>query len=315
MDLVILAVFGILSGMMVLVQSPVNTALGRNVGSPVLASFISFLTGMVFLLALCIFTGTDMSISSDGICSTPWWSYTGGICGAAIVLSFIILFSRVGAVNTVVLPLTGMLAMGAVIDQFGLFGSETYSVSALGVLGFILLAAGMVTVVTVPRHEKDGGKEKIPNEDDGNSPIWYLFGIGVGVLMASQAAINGNLGIHLDSALHSALVSFVVGTAILFAACLWKRNLHDVVLVRENRVPWWMLTGGILGAAYIFFNAYLVPEIGTGTTVVLTITGQMIGSVIIDNFGLLGTVKKKTGALQIIGLALMFAGVVMVKMS
>ena len=48
---------------------------------------------------------------------------------------------------------------------------------------------------------------------------------------------------------------------------------------------------------------------------VLTITGQMIGSVIIDNFGLLGTVKKKTGALQIIGLALMFAGVVMVKMS
>ena len=47
MDLVILAVFGILSGMMVLVQSPVNTALGRNVGSPVLASFISFLTGMV----------------------------------------------------------------------------------------------------------------------------------------------------------------------------------------------------------------------------------------------------------------------------
>ena len=232
MDLVILAVFGILSGMMVLVQSPVNTALGRNVGSPVLASFISFLTGMVFLLALCIFTGTDMSISSDGIGSTPWWSYTGGICGAAIVLSFIILFSRVGAVNTLVLPLTGMLAMGAVIDQFGLFGSETYPVSALGVLGFILLAAGMVTVVTVPRHEKDGGKEKIPNEDDGNSPIWYLFGIGVGVLMASQAAINGNLGIHLDSALHSALVSFVVGTALLFAACLWKRNLHDVVLVR-----------------------------------------------------------------------------------
>lgn len=43
-----------------------------------------------------------------------------------------------------------------------------------------------------------------------------------------------------------------------------------------------MWVGGVLGALFIFGNAALVPQIGTGLTVVAGLLGSMLGSLIID---------------------------------
>lgn len=302
-----LTVLGILAGMMVLVQSPVNTNLGKRIGSPLAASLISFSVGLVFLLALCILTGDGLP--ADGG-SAPWWSYTGGVCGAAIVFSFIILYGKMGAVRSVVLPLTGMLVTGTAIDHFGLLGAEVRPLSGIGVLGLLMVAAGMTAVVTL-RHRGGG---KTGNGFSAGDVLWCVFGTSVGAVMAVQATINGHLGMCLGSALQSSFVSFAVGTCILSAAYAVRRLAGTIEPVRKGHIPPWMLTGGILGSAYVFMNCFLVPEIGTGTTVVLTITGQMIGSVIIDGLGLLNTEKKHTGPAQIASLALVLAGSILVKL-
>ena len=302
-----LTVLGILAGMMVLVQSPVNTNLGKHIGSPLAASLVSFSVGLAFLLALCVFTGGGLP--ADGG-SAPWWSYTGGICGAAIVFSFIILYGKMGAVRSVVLPLTGMLVAGTAIDHFGLLGAEVRPLTGIGALGLLMVAAGMAAVVTL-RHRNGG---KTGKRFSAGDVLWCVFGTSVGAVMAVQAAINGHLGMCLGSALQSSFVSFAVGTCILSAAYAVGRLSGNIRPVRKGRIPPWMLTGGILGSAYVFMNCFLVPEIGTGTTVALTITGQMIGSVIIDNLGLLNTEKKHTGPAQIASLALVLAGSILAKM-
>lgn len=304
-----LMALGLLSGAMVLVQSPVNTKLRDYVGSPALASFVSFLTGTVFLATACVLTGEGLSFTAEGGEPVPWWAYTGGFFGTGVVFSFILLFPRLGAVNTVVMPLTGMVVAGALIDRFGLFGNDVYYISAAGALGFLVLIAGMAVTVSRP---SDGGAKT--SGGPGRNLTWYALGVSVGALMASQTAINGTLGTHLGSALQSALTSFAVGTAVLFLACLWKRNLPDMALAHKGRAPWWVYAGGILGALYVFINAYLVPEMGTGMTAVLTVTGQMIGGAVVDNFGLLGTEKRVMNARRFAGLALMLVGVALVKM-
>ncbi len=302
-------ILGILSGIIVLTQSPVNARLRGYVGSPALASFVSFLTGTVFLTAACILSGEGLSLAADGGGHVPWWAYTGGFFGTGVVFSFIVLFPRLGAVNTVVIPLAGMVVAGALIDHFGLFGNDVYIMPPEGILGFLLLMAGMAVTVSRPSDGTGGGTEGL-----GKPLAWYAIGVSVGALMASQTAINGTLGTYLDSALQSALASFAVGTTILFAVCLWKRNLSDITLAHRGRAPWWVYTGGILGALYVFINAYLVPEMGTGMTAVLTVAGQMVGSVVVDNFGLLGTEKRKVGTRRLAGLALILAGVAVIKM-
>lgn len=302
-------VLGVLSGAIVLAQSPVNTRLRDYVGSPSLASFVSFLTGTVFLAAACILTGNGLSLAAGGNGPVPWWAYTGGFFGTGVVFSFIVLFPRLGAVNTVVIPLAGMVVTGILIDHFGLFGNDVYDMTATGALGFLMLVVGMAVTVFRP---SDGGRKN--HEGLRKNLMWYALGISVGALMASQTAINGTLGTYLDSALQSALASFAVGTAILFAVCVWKRNLPGIALAHRGHTPWWVYSGGILGAMYVFINAYLVPEIGTGMTAVLTVTGQMMGGAVVDNFGLLGTERRKVDGHRLTGLALMLAGVALIKM-
>ncbi|HKM24311.1 MAG TPA: DMT family transporter, partial [Corynebacterium sp.] len=64
----------------------------------------------------------------------------------------------------------------------------------------------------------------------------------------------------------------------------------------------------------VFGNAYLSPVIGTGLTVMTILLGMMVGSLLIDHFGLLGAKRKPTTLLQAVGLALMVVGVAVIRL-
>ena len=79
--------------------------------------------------------------------------------------------------------------------------------------------------------------------------------------------------------------------------------------------PWWQWFGGLLGAIYIGGIVLIVPQIGTGGAIVTSLLGLLIGSLLIDQFGLLGANKKPISAIQIIGLLVLLAGVVIIQIS
>lgn len=83
--------------------------------------------------------------------------------------------------------------------------------------------------------------------------------------------------------------------------------------LRQNNV-WWIWIGGIFGAAFVFGNSFLVPLLGTGMTVAIVLVGQIVGSLMIDEFGWLGAKKKPINLLQVVGILIMIGGVFVIKL-
>ncbi len=65
-------------------------------------------------------------------------------------------------------------------------------------------------------------------------------------------------------------------------------NSHgDPVLSDVAGAPWWVWVGGLLGAFYVAASIILTPRLGAANTVTLIIAGQVLASMVLDQFGLL----------------------------
>ena len=74
---------------------------------------------------------------------SPWWYWVGGGgMGVVVVLSITVVTPRIGAAATIGLLIAGQLAMGVVIDTYGLFGVDKVALSWPRILGVLLLAVG-----------------------------------------------------------------------------------------------------------------------------------------------------------------------------
>jgi transporter family-2 protein len=137
-----------------------------------------------------------------------------------------------------------------------------------------------------------------------------LLGVGAGCLVGMQAPINSRLGKTVGST-EAATISFLVGTVALVLILLVVRggvgNLGHV-----GRAPWWALVGGLLGAVYVSVALVAVRTLGASGLTAVVIAGQLLISVAIDRFGLLGVAKQQIGVSRVIGLVLLVAGVALV---
>lgn len=301
---------GVIIGTFLPIQTAINSRLRSFVESPFLSSMISFFVAEIFLLALTLLSGINPLISLDFFISNPKWIWLGGVCGVIGLTSIILLFQKLGSVQTVILPLIGQIFMGLVIDNFGWFNSNQIGITLGKISGVLLMLIGVFFIVILP----DLGKEE-PSTGKRKPLFWQIFGIVVGMLMASQTAINAELGRDLGSPLHASLVSFTVGTILLFILVgVKEKGYEKIKLAVGTNKPKWIWLGGILGGSYVLGTVSLVPKLGNGTVILLALVGQMLISLIIDHFGLLGAKRNKIILAQIIGTIIMIIGVLLTKL-
>jgi bacterial/archaeal transporter family-2 protein len=137
-----------------------------------------------------------------------------------------------------------------------------------------------------------------------------LLGVGAGCLVGMQAPINSRLGKTVGTP-EAATFSFLVGTvALVLILAVARGGLGG--LGHIGGVPRWALLGGLLGAVYVSVALVAVRTLGASGLTAVVITGQLVISVVIDRFGLLGVARQHVGAQRILGLALLVAGVVLV---
>ncbi|GEO78946.1 hypothetical protein FD29_GL001220 [Companilactobacillus mindensis DSM 14500] len=304
----ILALIPILMGSGLAMQTAVNSKLRSYVVSPYLASAISFTIGTIFLIVLTLISGINPFISTHTLATNPWWIWSGGLLGVIGLTVNLLLFPKLGSVQTSVLPIFGQIIMGVIIDQFGLFYSPKSSLTLFKILGLLLVTGGMlITTGVFSKHKKI-------NSQKSSNLIWQLVGIGAGMLIATQAAINGHLGVVLDSSVHAAMISFTIGTILLISVVLiFRLPVSNLKLaINTGAKNWWIWLGGFLGAFYVFGSAWLVPQIGTGQVVVIALFGQLFFSALIDQFGFFQSKINRVEMIRIIGLVAMFLGVVSV---
>ena len=308
-------VFGVLVGLVMPVQTSANSRLRLSVGSPFLASLVSFTVGFLTLLLAALLIDVHLPQPSLAT-SLPAWIWAGGVLGVVVLTGNIFLFPRLGSVQTVVLPITGQVVMGLLIDHLGLFDAPVHPLNATRLLGAVLLVIGVAGAIGAVDALLRPGRDIPAGSSSGWSLwAWRVAGVVFGMFSATQTAINGQLGVALGSAVGAALVSFTFGVGTLLLIVLATRARWRLVRPEgQRRNPWWMWIGGFLGAAFVFGNAYLSPVIGTGLTVMTILLGMMVGSLLIDHVGLLGARRKPTSLLQAVGLVLMVVGVGVIRL-
>jgi transporter family-2 protein len=139
-----------------------------------------------------------------------------------------------------------------------------------------------------------------------------LLALAAGVLLPVQAGINAQLRSALGSPLAAALVSFLVGTAglALFTLVLRVPTPFRAAWVGS---AWWQWMGGLFGAVYVLITIILAPKLGAATLIAAVVAGQMMASLILDQYGLVGFPLHPVSTLRLLGAALVIAGVVLVQ--
>jgi transporter family-2 protein len=124
---------------------PMNGALRRGLENPWLASTVSFLPIVAFLLVVWLCAPNPMP-TSKGIAAMPWWAPLGGLVGAFAVVMGLVFVDKVGAGPFAGLTITANILMSLLIDHFGLFGMPQHSLNIWRILGGALMTAGIVLI-------------------------------------------------------------------------------------------------------------------------------------------------------------------------
>ena len=146
--------------------------------------------------------------------------------------------------------------------------------------------------------------------------IWgYLgFALVAGAMLPIQFGINAQLASWLGSSVRAAFVSFVVGALSLAVVALAvARDWPSAD--RVTAAPWWVWIGGALGAFYVLGSIVAAPRLGAVTLFVMILAGQALASLAVDHFGWVGFEQHPINALRIGGVALLAAGVALVRFS
>ncbi|MBO0607507.1 DMT family transporter [Myceligenerans salitolerans] len=141
-----------------------------------------------------------------------------------------------------------------------------------------------------------------------------------GAAVAVQSRVNGTLAEHVGSGYLAAVISFGSGLVLLCAALLASRRgragLRRIAgALRDGGLRPWHCLGGAAGAFFVASQGLAVGSLGVAVFIVAFVTGQSVGSIVVDRLGIgpggvrLVTLPRAIGpALTVVAVAIAMSG-------
>lgn len=148
-----------------------------------------------------------------------------------------------------------------------------------------------------------------------SSALWLFPLIAAGgVLQAMGGPMNNALRVSLINPWLATLVSFaLIVPVFLVIAAIFIRPLPTVAGLAG--MPWWAPLGGIVGALAVVAGLLFIGTIGAGTYAALTVSANLLTSILIDHFGWFGIPPHSITPLRAIGAVVLVVGVLLVTSS
>ena len=144
---VIYFVIALLAGVGMSVQAAVNSRLSFGIGEqPIVAALISFVVG-TFCLMVIAWQFSDWHQVTAHLGQQPWWRWCGGVIGAGVVFTSVLLAQKLGVANMMFLFIISQLATGMVIDYYGLIQMPVRPLYWWKFAGMGLMLCGLVLFV------------------------------------------------------------------------------------------------------------------------------------------------------------------------
>ncbi|TDW21613.1 DMT family transporter [Kribbella kalugense] len=154
--------------------------------------------------------------------------------------------------------------------------------------------------------------------------VGLVSAFGIGMLVAVQSRLNGELGGILGDGIPAALISFGTGLLILLVATALVPPVRRALgrVWRTIRTPmrgygglrWWQCLGGLAGAFLVATQSITVSVIGVAVFLVAGVAGQAISSLVVDRLGFGPAGPQPLTAIRVVG-ALIALGAVALAVS
>jgi transporter family-2 protein len=143
LSILLTILIGILGGISVGMQGPIVSQMSQRIGNAA-GTFVVHLSG-AFLSGLLLLARGGENIQNWR--SLTWYMAGSGFFGVVLYLTLNHTMPRLGATTALALIIIGQLAMGILIDQFGLFGAAVRQIDAARIIGAALLIVGGYMIV------------------------------------------------------------------------------------------------------------------------------------------------------------------------
>jgi transporter family-2 protein len=141
--------------------------------------------------------------------------------------------------------------------------------------------------------------------------LYIFLALIAGAVLPLQVGVNNMLRHGLGSPILAALISFAVGSVCLLAyAVLVRTPLPS--MQEASRLPVWAWLGGALGAYYVAMTIFVAPQLGAANLITLTVTTQLIMSLVLDHYGLIGFVQHSINVWRVSGAILLIVGTLLI---
>jgi transporter family-2 protein len=308
MTAVLLYPFIVVAGLLQALGNSMNARLRSRLVNPWLAAAVSFLP-IVFVFATLFLAMPTPLPTLDTLGRMPWYAPFGGLAGAVAVFGGLAFVDRIGAGPFNGLTITGNILTSLTLDTFGLFGLPGSGFRILPWIGGLLMVGGIVLIARTSAPDEDGTKQQ-----GLGGRLLFPFILVAGALQAIGVAWNAQLNQALVNPWLAATVSFL---PVVFVFAL-------MVLLRPSPLPgrddvagvrWWMPLAGITGAVAVFAGLLLVQQVGAGAFNGLLITANLLTSIALDHFGLIGMKQVRAGPKRLGGAGLMIAGILLISIA
>lgn len=267
------AIFAVLIGVVVAIQSRINGQLSADLNNGLAAALVSFLTGlaMVSILVFGFKRERDAlyrifsAIKSKDLVT---WEVMGGVLGGFFVAAQSAVVPQIGVALFTISVVAGQTVSSLLVDKAGITPSGKQKITKPRILGAVATLIA-VAIAVFP--------------DLTNSEFRFLpltFALIVGVFASIQQGMNGRVNVIAQRPLATAWLNFASGTVVVVIAL--SINLLFGATVDSFPSNFWVYTGGAAGLIFVAVSAYIIKHLGVLNFVILNIAGQLVGAVIID---------------------------------
>jgi transporter family-2 protein len=135
----------VFAGGLIALQAPINSMLGKSVGTFAAAS-VSFIVGTIALVLITVLVGGGFGDVGEAR-HLAWYYLMGGVLGAVYVTTALVAVRSLGAGGVTAATIAGQLTLSLVIDQLGILGVDERPITWERVLGVLMLAVGTLLIV------------------------------------------------------------------------------------------------------------------------------------------------------------------------
>ena len=290
-----------LSGLLIAMQARANGELSHRMGNPIEAALVSFGSGLLIISIISLFTpairnGMKNLKGAVSRKEIPVWTLFAGMLGGSFVAVQTQIVPIIGVAIYSVASIAGQTAASLIVDRIGLTGGGKKQITVRRV------AAAGVTVLAVLVSVLD----RI--EAENLSLFAVIFGCFAGAIVGVQRALNGQINESTHQSFATSWLNFIMGTTFLFILLSIGVAINRAEIVALPSGPWWMYMGGTIGVIYIAFTSTIVQHLGVLTFTLISVGGQLVGSLLIDLYSPTQGVQIST--YLVTGIVMTYLGVI-----